>query len=160
MKTAATLTTDQLQVVWEQLDGACEAVERLQENGISTGMVDFSSLVSLKNEVEELMQAQGKELSFKDVVETNKIPFNLNAVKRELKDVIDGKFMVRQYRGDRGLESRGILTYNVYFDTPTPRNQEGIKVTLESLGLEPTNMIIVGGSYGYQISFKVKEEGK
>ncbi|AHJ87191.1 hypothetical protein BCP8-2_153 [Bacillus phage BCP8-2] len=34
-----TLNTDQLQVVWEQLDGACEAVERLQENGISTGMV-------------------------------------------------------------------------------------------------------------------------
>ncbi|UXQ89010.1 hypothetical protein Thu_167 [Bacillus phage Thurquoise] len=160
MKTATTLNTDQLQVVWEQLDGACEAVERLGENGISTGMVDFSALVSLKNEVEELIQKQGKELSFKDIVETNKIPFNLEAVKRELKEVVDGKFMVRQYRGYRGLENRGILTYNVYFDTSTPRNQEGIRVTLEALGLEPTKMVVIGGSYGYLIRFKVKKEGK
>ncbi|WPF70140.1 hypothetical protein BCVP_CDS0112 [Bacillus phage BC-VP] len=160
MKTATTLDTDQLQVVWEQLDGACEAVERLQDNGISTGMVDFSSLVSLKNEVEELIQAQGKELSFKDVVEEAKIPFNLEAVKRELRDVIDGRFMVRQYKGYRGLDKQGISTYYVYFDTPTPQNKNGITVTLESLGLEPTKMRVTSGSYGYIIAFKVKEEGK
>lgn len=156
MKTA-TLNTDQLQVVWEQLDGACEAVERLQENGISTGMVDFSSLVSLKNEVEELIQAQGKKLSFKDIVGESKIPFNLEAVKRELREVIDGKFMVRQYKGYRGLDKQGISTYYVYFDTPTPQNKHGITVTLESLGLEPTKMRVTSGSYGYIISFKVKE---
>jgi len=155
-----TLNTDQLQVVWEQLDGACEALERLQENGISTGMVDFSSVVALKNEVEELMQKQGKALSFKDIVETNKIPFNLEAVKRELREVIDGKFMVRQYKGYRGLDRQGIHTYYVYFDTPTPRNKDGITVTLEALGLEPTKMRVTSGSYGYIISFKVKEEGK
>ncbi|WQZ49425.1 hypothetical protein Z3_109 [Bacillus phage Z3] len=159
MKTT-TLNTDQLQVVWEQLDGACEAVERLQENGISTGMVDFSSLVSLKNEVEELIQAQGKKLTFKDVVEEAKIPFNLEAVKRELRDVIDGRFMVRQYKGYRLLDKQGISTYYVYFDTPTPQNKNGITVTLESLGLEPTKMRVTSGSYGYIIAFKVKEEGK
>ncbi|AHN66634.1 hypothetical protein Bcp1_159 [Bacillus phage Bcp1] len=160
MKTTATLNTDQLQVVWEQLDGACEAVERLQENGISTGSVDFSSLVSLKNEVEELIQAQGKKLSFKDIVETNKIPFNLEAVKRELNDVIDGRFMVRQYKGYRMLDKQGISTYYVYFDNPSPKNKDGITVTLEALGLEPTKMRITSGSYGYIIAFKVKEEGK
>lgn len=156
MKTT-TLNTDQLQVVWDQLDGACEAVERLQENGISTGMVDFSSLVSLKNEVEELIQAQGKKLTFKDVVGEAKIPFNLEAVKRELRDVIDGRFMVRQYKGYRGLDKQGISTYYVYFDTPTPQNKNGITVTLESLGLEPTKMRVTSGSYGYIIAFKVKE---
>lgn len=159
MKTA-TLNTDQLQVVWEQLDGACEAVERLQENGISTGMVDFSSLVSLKNEVEELIQAQGKKLTFKDIVGEAKIPFNLEAVKRELRDVIDGRFMVRKDGRYKGLEKEGVMSYLVYFDTPTPRNKDGIRVTLEALDLEPTSMIIVGGSYGYTIGFRTKEEGK
>ncbi len=159
MKTT-TLSTDQLQVVWEQLDGACEAVERLQENGISTGMVDFSSLVSLKNEVEELIQAQGKKLTFKDIVGEAKIPFNLEAVKRELRDVIDGRFMVRKDGRYKGLEKDGVLSYTVYFDTPTPQNKNGITVTLESLGLEPTKMRVTSGSYGYIIAFKVKEEGK
>ncbi|AFQ96455.1 hypothetical protein [Bacillus phage vB_BceM_Bc431v3] len=155
-----TLNTDQLQVVWEQLDGACEALERLQDNGISTGMVDFSSVVALKNEVEELMQKQGKELSFKDIVETNKIPFNLDALKRDLKAVVDGKFMVRQYRGYKGLENRGVFTYNVHFDVPTPNNQEAIKQVLGCYDVDVQRFRISEGSYGYIIGFKVKEEGK
>ena len=46
----------QLVKVWKQLDGMCEALERLEEDGIDTQGIDFSTVVSLKNNVEELIE--------------------------------------------------------------------------------------------------------
>jgi hypothetical protein len=54
------LEKEQLERIWEQLDGACEALERLAENGVETG-IDFSSVVSLKNEVEKMIDSDIKE---------------------------------------------------------------------------------------------------
>lgn len=50
----------QLLRIWKQLDGACEALERLEENGIETS-IDFSAVVSLKNEVEEMIHAKSRK---------------------------------------------------------------------------------------------------
>jgi len=50
----------QLQKIWKQLDNACEALERLEENGVETG-VDFSAVVSLKNKVEEVIEKKSRK---------------------------------------------------------------------------------------------------
>lgn len=50
----------ELMKTWKQLDGACEALDRLQEHGIDTEYVDFSAIVSLKNEVEEMIQSKSR----------------------------------------------------------------------------------------------------
>lgn len=50
----------QLEKIWKQLDGACEALERLEENGIKTD-IDFSAVVSLKAEVEELIEKKSRK---------------------------------------------------------------------------------------------------
>jgi hypothetical protein len=44
----------ELEKVWKQLDKACEAIEKLQEEGVhdDDGIL-FSDIVSLKNNVEE-----------------------------------------------------------------------------------------------------------
>ena len=46
----------QLVKAWKQLDGALEAIERLEEAGIVNPLVDFSALVALKNDVEERIE--------------------------------------------------------------------------------------------------------
>lgn len=51
---------NQLVKIWKQLDGACEAIEKLEENGIETGL-DFSSIVLMKNEVEEMIQKKSRK---------------------------------------------------------------------------------------------------
>jgi hypothetical protein len=43
---------------WKQLDGCLEALERLEEFGMlekHENLIDFSTIVNLKNEVEELI---------------------------------------------------------------------------------------------------------
>jgi hypothetical protein len=55
-----TLKKAQLEKIWKQLDGACEALEKLSENGVETS-IDFSSVVSLKNEVEEMIEQKSRK---------------------------------------------------------------------------------------------------
>jgi hypothetical protein len=50
-----------LEKIWRQLDGACEALEKLEENGIDTGNVDFSAVVSLKEKIEELIEQKTRK---------------------------------------------------------------------------------------------------
>ena len=56
----------QLVKVWNQLDGACEALERLfeYEEGrllLDDTNIDFSAIVSLKNSVEELIEKKSRK---------------------------------------------------------------------------------------------------
>lgn len=53
------LTKKQLERIWKQLDNATEALERLEDNGIRTG-IDFSAVVSLKNDVEERIEKKAR----------------------------------------------------------------------------------------------------
>lgn len=62
------LTKKQLEKIWKQLDGACEALERLSEYEDGQKIlehhknhVDFSAMVSLKNEVEELAEQKSRK---------------------------------------------------------------------------------------------------
>lgn len=55
----------ELEKIWKQLDGACEALERLSydEKGNELldnheNRIDVSAIVNLKNEVEEMIQAK------------------------------------------------------------------------------------------------------
>lgn len=45
----------ELEKIWKQLDGACEAIEKLENNGIEVN-VDFSAIVALKNKVEKMIE--------------------------------------------------------------------------------------------------------
>ncbi|GGK22817.1 hypothetical protein GCM10010965_14660 [Caldalkalibacillus thermarum] len=49
------MTKRELEKIWKQLDGACEAIEKLENNGIEVN-IDFTALVSLKNKVEEMIE--------------------------------------------------------------------------------------------------------
>lgn len=49
------MTKRELEKIWKQLDGACEAIEKLQENGVEVN-VDFSAIVSLKEEIEKMIE--------------------------------------------------------------------------------------------------------
>jgi hypothetical protein len=51
----------QLQKIWKQLDGACEAIERLEENNITYPFIDLSAIVSLKNTVEEMIEKKTRK---------------------------------------------------------------------------------------------------
>lgn len=56
-----------LERIWKQLDGCCEALERLGEIGMleaHENRIDFSAIVILKNEVEELIieKSRGKKV--------------------------------------------------------------------------------------------------
>lgn len=53
------LTKKQLERIWKQLDNTTEALERLEDNGIRTG-IDFSAVVSLKNDVEERIEKKAR----------------------------------------------------------------------------------------------------
>lgn len=57
------MTKKQLEKIWKQLDGCCEALERLEEIGFDMGRnnVDFSSIVSLKNRVEEEIEMRTRK---------------------------------------------------------------------------------------------------
>lgn len=57
-----------LMKIWKQLDGALEALERLQEDeeGVQLlkdheNRIDFSALVNLKNDVEELIEKKSRK---------------------------------------------------------------------------------------------------
>jgi hypothetical protein len=54
------MTKRELEKIWEQLDGACEAIEKLESNGIEVN-VDFSALVSLKNKIEEMIEQKTRK---------------------------------------------------------------------------------------------------
>ena len=51
----------ELEKIWKQLDGACEAIEKLQENGIDTEFVIFSDVVSLKEKVEIMIESKTRK---------------------------------------------------------------------------------------------------
>lgn len=51
----------QLVKIWKQLDGANEALERLQEEGVETYNIDFSAVVALKNDVEEMIKKKSRK---------------------------------------------------------------------------------------------------
>lgn len=82
----------------------------------------------------------------------------LKKVRVELRKQVSGKVMVRKDTSYPGLEQRGIFTYNVYFDNPTPIAKETIKKVIEDNGFSSSNPRIVGGVYGYVISFTTDKE--
>lgn len=58
----------QLERVWKLLDGACEALEKLQydDEGLQLlkdheNRIDFSAIVNLKNDVEELIEKKSRK---------------------------------------------------------------------------------------------------
>lgn len=58
----------QLQKIWKQLDGACEALERLGEYDDGEALleshenrIDFSAIISLRDGVEELIEAKSRK---------------------------------------------------------------------------------------------------
>lgn len=68
-KEVTKLKVGELRSIWNQLDGACEALERLAESEEGKQLlknhekgIDFSAIVSLKNDVEEEIQKKGREL--------------------------------------------------------------------------------------------------
>lgn len=54
----------ELEKIWKQLDGACEAIEKLQEEGLCDDEVLFSDIVSLKNDVEKEIHKRTKTKVF------------------------------------------------------------------------------------------------
>jgi hypothetical protein len=63
----ATLTKAQLQRIWKQLDGACEALERMghYDDGQKLldkydNRIDFSALVMMKNNVEDFIEKKSR----------------------------------------------------------------------------------------------------
>ncbi|MFV1457655.1 hypothetical protein [Bacillus mycoides] len=81
----------------------------------------------------------------------------LQKVKAELKKRVSGKVMVRKDNSYPGLEQKGIFTYNVYFDNPSPNVKEAIKGVIESHGFQAMNFRIIGGAYGYVIPFTTEK---
>lgn len=53
LKGADIMKKPELVKCWKQLDQSLEAIEKLQEAGFKTDGIDFSAIVSLKNDVEE-----------------------------------------------------------------------------------------------------------
>ena len=51
----------ELEKIWRYLDKACESMEKLEQNEVDLGMVDFSAVVSLKNRVEELIEQKTRK---------------------------------------------------------------------------------------------------
>lgn len=57
-----TLKKAELVKTWKQLDSALEALERLEENtGLDTSRIDSSAIVSLKNDVEDLIRQKERK---------------------------------------------------------------------------------------------------
>lgn len=57
-----------LERIWKQLDGCCNALENLQydDEGLELlkkhdNRIDFSAIVNLKNDVEELMEKKSRK---------------------------------------------------------------------------------------------------
>ena len=55
----------ELMIIWKQLDNPCEAIEKLFETEdvrimLDDSKIDFSAIVSLKNEVEEMIHKKSK----------------------------------------------------------------------------------------------------
>jgi hypothetical protein len=64
----ATLTKGQLQRIWKQLDGACEALEQLShyDDGLKLlekyeNRIEFSALVMMKNNVEDFIEKKSRK---------------------------------------------------------------------------------------------------
>jgi len=51
----------QLVKIWKQLDGMNEALELLQENDVDIYNIDFSAVVALKNDVEDMIQKKTRK---------------------------------------------------------------------------------------------------
>lgn len=45
----------ELEKIWKQLDGACDALEKLQETLMDLHGIDVTAIVGLKNDVEALI---------------------------------------------------------------------------------------------------------
>jgi hypothetical protein len=50
----------ELEKVWKQLDGCCEAIEKLAYADIDVDYALFGDIVSLKNQIEELIVAKSR----------------------------------------------------------------------------------------------------
>jgi hypothetical protein len=58
----------QLERIWKQLDGCCEALEKLSHDTDGSALlhlhekyIDFSAIVSLKNDVEEMIEKKSRK---------------------------------------------------------------------------------------------------
>jgi hypothetical protein len=61
-----------LEKIWKLLDGACDALERMTYDEETLRLlkdyrnyIDFSAIVDLKNEVEELMEKKSRKVGIK-----------------------------------------------------------------------------------------------
>lgn len=59
----------ELEKIWNLLDGACEALERMTHDNETFKLleahenrIDFSAIVNLKNDVEELMEKKSRKV--------------------------------------------------------------------------------------------------
>ena len=62
-----------LEKIWKLLDGACEALERMTHDNETFKLleayenrIDFSAIVNLKNDVEELMEKKSRKVRVKN----------------------------------------------------------------------------------------------
>lgn len=78
----------------------------------------------------------------------------VEALKKELKRLTKGRTMVRQDGSYKRDEARGIYTWAVYFDDP--RDRDVISKAIAFGGFYPSVFRVVGGSYGYVLSFRTK----
>ena len=82
----------------------------------------------------------------------------MKELKKQLKDSVDGKVMVRKSSQFKYREKFGEYRYDVYFDFPTTENKETIKRIISENGYTPLGFKIIAGTYGYVISFVSKEQ--
>lgn len=66
----------------------------------------------------------------------------MDIFKKELKNTIDGKVMVRKTGRQEGR-------FTIYFDTPTMSNKEMIIKLSEKHDFKISGLIIQGGTYGF-----------
>lgn len=80
----------------------------------------------------------------------------IETVKQQLKEQCRGKTMLRRDNSHKGLAERGILTYKAYYSTPI--DAKIISEIITKNGLFHSGRVIVGGEYGFCISFQMPKE--
>lgn len=80
---------------------------------------------------------------------------------REIKKSLDirckGNVMIRQDKKYLGNQARGVWDFKLFFDLPTSSEKETIKAILKIYKAKYGNFRVIGGKYGYVISFSLGE---
>lgn len=81
-----------------------------------------------------------------------------NEIKEELQGIKENnKIMIRRCRKFKGLEEKGVWSFDVYYDVPLPIVKASISNIIEKHGGRVYHHRIIGGSYGYTVSYKLGE---